>query len=183
VPSPPRISVVVVTYNSAAHLRPALEAALTQDYPDYEVLLRDNASRDDSLAIARQFEPRGLRVVAGVSNRGFAGGNNDAIAATDGALIVLLNPDAVLAPDGLTQIALAFASRPDMGILGAKLVDPDGVTLQHCGGRIGIPAHCSLYGRGEPDRGQWDQPMEVELVIGALLAIRRANWDRLGGFD
>lgn len=181
--APPKISVVIVTYNSAPVLEPTLEAALAQDYPDYEVILVDNASADDSLAVARRFEGRGLCVIANETNRGFAGGNNDGVAASRGELILLLNPDAILPSDGLSQVAGAFAQRPGMGILGAKLVAEDGRTILHCGGRIGIPAHCELYGRGEQDEGQWDRPAEVDFVVGALMGLRRETWDRLGGFD
>src|SRR5690349_9452432 len=129
----PSISIVIVTWNSAAHLRPTLESVFRQDYPDYEVILVDNDSRDDSLAIAREFEPRGLRIIAGRVNRGFGGGNNDGVAASRGELVFLLNPDTELEPRALHEIAAAFAAHPDAGILGAKLIAPDGETILHCG--------------------------------------------------
>lgn len=180
----PKITVVIVTYNSAAHLRPTLEAALGQDYPTFEVILVDNASDDDSLAIAREFDSRGLRIIAHDENRGFSGGNNDGVSAGDGDLIVLLNPDAVMdAPEILREISRAFAERPEMGILGAKLVEPDGRTLDHCGGQVDTLAHTRLWGQGEADTGQFDAIREVDFVIGALFAIPRELWDRLGGFD
>ena len=179
----PQVSVVVVTYNSSPTLEATLRAAVAQQGVSFEIIVQDNASRDDSLAIARRFEPQGVKVIACLQNRGFAGGNNDAVAQSRGELVVLLNPDAVLPPDGLRQIHQAFVRRAEMGILGAKLVDPDGVTLQQCGGQIDLSAHCRLYGRGEKDQGQWDQAREVDFVIGALLGIRRSDWDRLGGFD
>ena len=182
-PHLPVISVVIVTYNSAAFLRETIEALLAQDYPDFEPILVDNASRDDSLAIAREYELRGLRIMPNVVNRGFSGGNNDGVAASRGELVLLLNPDAKLEPNGLREIARAFAADSRAGIVGAKLIDPDGVTLQHCGGIVGLPAHCTLIGRGEPDTGQHDTPGHVEFVIGAALAIRRTLWDQLGGLD
>jgi GT2 family glycosyltransferase len=179
----PSISVIIVTYNSASCLRPTLAAVLNQDYPDFEVILVDNQSADDSLTIAREYVSRGLKIIPNPTNRGFAGGNNDGVRASRGELVFLLNPDAVLDPGGLRVIAAAFAQRSDLGILGAKLMDADGETILHCGGRIGLPAHCSLYGVGEKDRGQWDEVREVEFVIGAAFALCRALWDRLGGFD
>lgn len=181
--SRPTLSVIIVTYNSAAKLRPTLEAVMAQHHPNYEVILYDNNSTDGTLAIARPFQAQGLKVIASPENRGFSGGNNDAVEASRGELLVLLNPDAVLRPGGLVEIERAFVQNPRMGILGAKLLAPDGRTIMHCGGRIGMPAHTELYGRGEIDRGQWDEPMQVELVIGALLVIPRSLWVQLGGFD
>lgn len=179
----PSISLIIVTFNSAPFLRATLASVLAQDYPDYEVILVDNASADDSLAIAREFEPRGLRILANKTNRGFSGGNNDGAAASRGQIVFLVNPDVTMEPGCLDEVARAFAERPDLGILGAKLLAPDGVTLLHCGGTIGIPPHCALLGRGERDAGQWDQPLEVEFVVGAALALRRPLWERLGGLD
>lgn len=180
----PTISVIIVTYNSAAHLRPTLEALFAQTHPSFEAILLDNASTDDSLAIAREFAARGLRVIAGTTNRGFAGGNNDAVAVSRGELVVLLNPDAVMeSPDTLAAIERMFARRADLGVLGAKLLAPDGRTIMHMGGTIGLPAHCTLFARGEPDGPGWQRPLDVEFVIGALFAVRRTVWDRLQGFD
>jgi GT2 family glycosyltransferase len=51
------------------------------------------------------------------------------------------------------------------------------------GGTVGIPAHCRLHGQGDPDDGRWEKPLDVEFVIGALFAVPRDLWDRLGGFD
>ncbi len=179
----PSISIIIVTYNSAGSLRPTLEAVFAQDYPDYEVILVDNASTDQSLEIAHEFESKGLRIIANQVNRGFAGGNNDGVRVSHGAIVFLLNPDAILEPDGLFEISSAFEHRYDAGILGGKLLAEDNRTLLHCGGVVGLPAHCSLHGRGELDHGQWDKVMSVDFVIGAALAIPRGLWDRLGGFD
>ena len=182
-PRDPLISIIIVSYQSAACLRGALAAVLAQDYPNYEVILVENASTDQSLAVAREFEPRGLNIIVNTTNRGFAGGNNDGVRASRGEIVFLVNPDALMDPGCLREVALAFASRADLGILGAKLVDADGRTLLHCGGRVDAAAHCQLDGRGEIDRGQWDSVREVHFVIGAAYAVRRELWDRLGGFD
>jgi len=179
----PSISIIIPTYNSAAWLRPTLEAVLAQDYPDFEVVLIENASADASLAIAESFADARLRIIRNAVNRGFSGGNNDGVRASRGEIVFLVNADAIMDPGSLREVARAFAERPDVGILGAKLVYSDGETLQHCGGTVGFPAHCTLFGHGEKDTGQWDEVREVEFVVGAAMALRRSLWDRLGGFD
>lgn len=185
--SAPRISVIMVTYNSASCLRPTLEAVLSQTYPNFEIILLDNASRDASLAIAREFQGERLRVIASPVNRGFAGGNNDAVRQSSGEIILLLNPDAVLMEfkvlDALAQAFTGPNAPKDVGIVGGKLLAEDGVTLLHCGGVIDPCAHTALLGRGEEDQGQWDAAVPVDFVIGAALALRRELWNALGGFD
>ncbi len=181
--SRPRVSAVVVTYNSAAFLRETLDALVTQTGADFEALLWDNASADESLAIAREFEPRGLRVVASEENFGFGGGNNRAVRETGGDIVLLLNPDCILPPGGLRRIAAAMARNPRIAVFGGKQVAPDGETLLHCGGVIDDGAHTRSIGRGQKDRGQYDRPRQVDYVGGALMALRRDVWEELGGFD
>jgi len=182
-PHGPLISVIIVTYNNAACLRPTLDAVFAQNYPQYEIILVDNASQDESLVIAREYTRPNYKIIANATNRGFAGGNNDAVAASRGEIVFLVNPDAILEPTALTEVARAFAERPDLGILGAKLMAADGKTILHCGGHIDAAAHTALYGIGELDQGQRDEIEEVDFVIGAAYALRRELWDRLGGFD
>lgn len=177
------LTVVLVTYNSAAHLRPTLEALFAQRYARFEAILVDNASTDDSLAIAREFAPRGLRIIASRENLGFCGGNNVGAAAGTGAIVLLLNPDAILPPDGLRRFVQAFRAHPRTGAVGGKFITADRTTLLHCGGHVGFPAHCTAYGRGEPDEGQCDEPRRVDYVTGAALATPRRLWERLGGLD
>lgn len=179
----PPLSVLVVTYNSAKLLADVLESVLSHDGPLRELIVVDNASTDDSLAIARSFEPRGARVMAAGTNRGFAGGNNDAARAATAPVLLLLNPDAILEPGALAAILDAFARNPRAGILGARVTNLEGTHLLHCGGLIGVPPHCRHLGHGEPDSGQNAEPLSVEYVTGACLAIRRTVWDELGGLD
>ena len=181
----PSLSVLMVTYNSALHLRPTLEALLAQDYPLWDVTLVDNASRDDSVAIARELAEQHarLRVIAGETNRGFAGGNNDAVDASGGDVILLLNPDAILPPGALRRLAAVLSGRADAGIVGAKLVESDGDRILECGAHMPIPGHGEPIARGERDGPDWNTTTEVEMVSGAVLAIPRAHWRRLRGFD
>lgn len=144
----------------------------------------ENASSDNSLKIAEEFENKGLKIIRNSSNRGFAGGNNDGVKQSCGEIIFLLNPDAVMISENcLNNIARSFDYAKNIGIVGAKLLADDGKTILHCGGKIGLPAHCTNIGRGEIDNGQWNKVMDVDYVTGAALAISRKHWDELGGFD
>ncbi len=98
-----RVSIVVVTWNSAQHLPRCLAAIAQQTWPDAELIVVDNASADESAALATR-----ARVIRNDTNRGFAAAVNQGIAASAGELILLCNPDAFLEPDYIEQIVKAL---------------------------------------------------------------------------
>jgi len=89
------VSVLVPSYNSQAYLQECLECALAQTYPSIEIIVVDDGSTDSSLAIARRFESRGVRLIS-QNNRGQAGALNTAFAASTGDYIQYLDADDVL---------------------------------------------------------------------------------------
>lgn len=112
--NPPRVSILVPCYNAAPYLRATLESALAQDGGDApEIIVVDDGSRDDSLAIARGFEARGVRVIA-QPNCGAAAARNAAFAASSGQFIQFLDADDLLAP-GKIAAQLARAAREPAG--------------------------------------------------------------------
>jgi len=128
--APARVAVVIVTYNSADVLRGCLESveAGAKGVDLGEVVVVDNASRDDSLRIAEEFNGFSVRTVQTGRNAGYAAGVNAGIAALDlGALdaVMVLNPDCRLAPGSLAVLADRLGS-PGAGTAVPKLVNPDG---------------------------------------------------------
>ena len=113
---PPRVSILVPCYNAAPFLHSTLESALAQtDAGAIEVIVVDDGSRDDSLAIARRFEPRGVRVIA-QTNHGASAARNAAFAASRGEFIQFLDADDLLAP-GKIAAQLARAAREPSGTI------------------------------------------------------------------
>jgi len=180
----PLISVIVVSFSNAEYLAETIESVYAhQTYQPLELILVDNASHDNTSKIARRYVDRGLILIENKENRGFSGGNNDGIRRSQGEIILLLNPDAVLQPGALEAIAEGFARDDRVGVIGCKIYDMDGETLQHCGGWVDDHGQCDHYGRGEKDLGQYDEPREVEYVTGAAFAMRRSLAEELGGLD
>ena len=179
----PRISIIVVTYNSAHYLPACCAALRSVDYePPPEIVVVDNASRDESVAIVRQLFPEAL-LLPQAHNLGFSGGVAAAVAASSGELLVLLNPDTLVDPGWLTALADALAD-PTCGVAGSKIRAWDGRHLLHTGGLISRPELLASHrGDGEADHGQYEQPEQVSFVTGASLALRRELWDRLDGLD
>jgi len=179
----PLVSVVVVNYNAGRLLDSCLDSlAARRPDPPAEVILVDNASTDGSAERAAGRHP-GVTLVRAGRNLGFAGGVNLGAARAAGEILFLLNPDAEIWPDTLEQLASALAAAPRLAVAGCKIYDPDGTTLQHAGALIHPSLITSHIGRGEEDRGQHDEPADVDYVTGAALAVRRSAWDELGGLD
>jgi GT2 family glycosyltransferase len=84
-------------------VKTCLESVLQQNYPDQEIIIVDNASTDGTRAVLHDFETR-LRVIYNDTNRGFAGGQNQAIAQSHGDWLFSLNPDVILKPDFLSKL-------------------------------------------------------------------------------
>ncbi len=186
----PRASIIIPTRDQAAILRTCIESiAAKTSYPDYEVIVVDNGSREpDALAFLAQIERRpGMRVIRDDRPFNYSALNNRAAAEASGEVLVLLNNDTeVIAPDWLGEM-VSWAIRPDVGCVGAKLYYPDG-TIQHAGvvmGLGGVAGHADV-GRTRADAGYFGRLRVVHnlsAVTGACLALRRAVYDRVGGLD
>jgi GT2 family glycosyltransferase len=177
----PLVSVTIVTWNSARFVRRCLETIRRQDHPHLEIIVVDNDSRDGTRAILRRSDAP-TTVLFNAVNRGFAAGQNQAIAAASGEVVLVLNPDTLLPPafvgNGLAGFNLAAA----VGMVAPKLLrTTDAFELPRPGqARIdssGIYLTASLRhfdrGAGEPDHGQYEEREHVFGPSGAAAFYRR----------
>ncbi len=179
----PRVAVVAVAFGHAADLPAMLRSVAESDYPqEYcEIVVVDNGD-GEAAAVARVLAP-GAQVIEPGTNLGFAGGCNLGVRHTTADIVVLLNPDVVLAPAALRALCGALDD-PSVGIAGGRLLFPDGKTVQHAGGELLLPLGLTTHrGHGTPNGELYDQPADVAYVTGALLATRRETWLRLDGLD
>lgn len=172
----PFLSILVVNYNGARHLRPCLGALAAQTYPRHrwEVVLVDNASADDSVKLVGAEFPW-VRVVRNGRNDGFAGGNNAGLPYCRGRYVVLLNNDTVPDPHWLAELAAEV--RPG-GAACSKLVfahDPG--TVNSAGLQLLRDGRGTDRGFRHPDRGQFEQPCNVFAGCGAAVVIDRETLD------
>jgi GT2 family glycosyltransferase len=179
----PPVTVIILNWNAEQFLGPCLTALLSQDYPQYQVVVVDNGSTDGSVALVRQQFPA-VSVIEHGQNSGFAAGNNVALRQLGTPIAVLLNPDVVAADGWLSRLIAPFLTDERIGVVGCKLYYGDGRTIQHAGGILrppqAIPDH---YGVNQPDDGQWDQPRDVDYVTGAAMAVRKTVLDQIGLLD
>lgn len=176
-------AIVILTCNSQRWLDTCLPSALAQTHPA-QVVLADNGSSDATLAEASRRYPHITRLALG-RNWGFAEGYNRALQHVNTEWVVLLNPDAQLAPDWLEILLHSAHAEPDVAVWGGKLrlLESAGRTLQSVGARFTEAGTAFEVGFAQPDAGQYDQPVDTASVPGAALLMRRQQFFDLGGFD
>ncbi len=108
----PLVSIIIPCFNAERWLAETLESALAQTWPAKEIILVDDGSADGSLAVARRFECRGVRVVA-QPNQGAAAARNHGLRLAGGAYLQFLDADDLLAPDKLERQVRLLAARGD----------------------------------------------------------------------
>lgn len=192
----PIVSILVVSYNTREMTLECLGSLAAQTTIPYELIVVDNASSDGSAeAIAEAFP--GVRLIASRENHGFAKANNLAALEARAPYLLLLNPDTVTLDHAVDRL-VAFAERtPEAGIWGGRTLYGDGSlnagscnALQSLWGifcrTTGLAVAFSSSALFNPENyGSWDRSTEREVgyVCGCFFLIRRAFWNRLGGFD
>ncbi len=111
----PLVSILIPCYNAVPWLASTLDSALAQTHPHTEIILVDDGSTDDSLAVARRYESRGVRVVTQL-NAGASATRNHALRLANGDFIQFLDADDLLAPDKIAR-QLALLSLRETGVL------------------------------------------------------------------
>jgi GT2 family glycosyltransferase/glycosyltransferase involved in cell wall biosynthesis len=178
----PVISVIIPTYGQVDYTLRCL--ATLAAYPPsvaFEVLVVDDASGDPRVAELRQV--RGIHLVEREANLGFLRSCNDAATLARGAYLFLLNNDTEVMPGALDALLDTFARHPRAGLVGAKLLYPNGL-LQEAGGLLWNDASAWNYGnRDDPRRPQYSYLREADYISGAAILVPAALWNELGGFD
>jgi len=187
-PTEPRLSVVIVNYNTRDLLRACLMSLEAQPTP-VEIIVVDNASPDGSADMVRAEFP-GVRLLAQKINMWFCGGNNIGIAAATCDYVLLLNPDTEVAPDALGQMLAFMDAHPQYAGCTARLVYPDGQTQRTCSAEATsgyLYANHTPLGWLRPGwrrrlnarhwYGDWqrDHDRDVAVVPGSCTLMRRAD--------
>jgi FkbM family methyltransferase len=186
--NPPLVSVIIPNKNRANLLTVCLDGLWNHtDYPSLEIIVVDNGStEEETLALYRQAESKGVKVVDFNQPFNYSRACNVGAAVAHGELLLFLNNDIeVTRPDWLSELARQ-ATLPGVGVVGTKLVYPDGV-LQHAGVVVGMHVCGLVFHRGdENDWGPFGSPSVTRNwmgIMGACQMIRRTAFDRIGGFD
>ncbi|MEX0644334.1 MAG: glycosyltransferase family 2 protein [Parvularculaceae bacterium] len=176
------VTVVIVNYNAGARLRKSLDHLAAQTFLDFDVIVIDNASTDDSLAEAKQSSQAFTLIDAG-ANLGFAAANNRAVKEARGEWIAFLNPDAFPFPDWLHELIAATKRYQYVDAFGSTQLDAADPSRIDGAGDVfhvfGIPyrGHFGWPAAALPPEGECFAP------CAAAALYRRSTFEALGGFD
>ena len=179
----PKVSVVVLNYNGRLHLKECFESLMEQTYPDYEVIMVDNASTDGSVEYVRENFPQ-IKILELEKNYGFARGNNEGAWVAEGEYIAFLNNDTRTEKDWLAELVKPMKSDPSVAICGSKMMLFDRRDIiNHVGGEITIIGAGVDTGLLKEDSREFNVQKYVGFACGGATLVRKSIFEQLGGFD
>lgn len=119
----PRVTVVMAVYNAARFLREAITSVLTQTYSDFELIVVDDSSSDDSLSIVQSLGDSRMRIIRHHTNVGAALSRNDGLMAARGEFIAIMDADDVCAPTRFEKQVAFLDAHPEVGLVGCGVYD------------------------------------------------------------
>ena len=183
----PRVCVLILTWNTREEVLTCLKHALLADYPDYEVVVIDNASQDGTSAAVREKYPD-VTLLENPTNLGYAGGNNRGLryALEHGAdYMLIINSDTVMPPDLLSKIVRVASSSDDIAAVGVKnlkMDDPSTVWAAYPELTYGREL-LNVVGREQPDSPEYDVVKDVDGVSGSCMFLSRRAVEEVGLLD
>lgn len=178
----PKVSIIIPVYNQIHYTYACLVSILenTESF-DYEIIIADDVSTDATKEIDKFVS--GLVIARNESNQGFLKNCNNAAKKARGEYIFFLNNDTTVQKDWLPPLIRLLESDESIGMVGSKLIYPDG-RLQEAGGIIWSDGSGWNYGRcDDPNKPEYNYVRDVDYISGAAIMLSRKLWEEIGGFD
>jgi len=191
------LTIIIVNYNVKEFLEQSIISIKKScSNIEYELFVVDNASSDGSIEIIQKKFPE-VKLIANTENRGFAAANNQAITRAQGYYILLINPDTIVQEDTFSIILNFFHNHPDCGMVGCKILNPDGSLQLACRRSFPTPWVAftkiiglsklfpgnKLFGRYNLSYLDPDETYEVEAISGSFMFFRRQVIKDIGYLD
>lgn len=190
------LSIIIVSWNVCALLEQALGCVYTTVHArSFEVIVVDNYSADESVAMVRERFPQAT-LIANAANLGFGRANNQGAAIARGRYLLLLNPDAFVHAGTIDHLCAFMDANPDAGAVGPRLLNEDGslqrsvtafpTVLTELWTTLGLDRlfpRSRVFGRYKMTYWQMDDLRHVDALMGACLMVRREAIPHPGLFD
>ena len=191
------LSVIIVNYNVKEFIVNALESVFKASRNiEVEVIVVDNASEDGSPEEIKRRFPQ-VRLIRNEKNLGFGKANNIGLEHAKGNFILLLNPDTIVREDTFDKMLSFFASHPEVGMAGCKVLNPDGTLQLACRrsfpgpwtsftkvtGLSSLFPKSKLFARYNLTYLDENQSYEVDAISGSFMMFRKEVYEKVGGFD
>ena len=180
--SSPLVSIIILNYNAGNLLLNCVDSVFKSTYPNFEVLVVDNISTDNSHIVCKEkFEK--IHLIKNKENLGYCEGNNVGIRNADGEFIVILNPDTIVEPDWLNHLMSAYSKfgeglyQPKFFSLNEKLV------LQSTGNMLHIFGFGFARDKGKADDEKIKSVEKINYASGTCLFTSKIVLDKVGLLD
>jgi GT2 family glycosyltransferase len=179
-----KVSIIITLHNRADMTLRCLQALQDNtEHPDWELILVDNGSTDETPQVLQALEGE-VKILRSESNLGFAKGNNWGAKSARGELLCFLNNDTEVQKGWLNALVNCLNNHPKVVVVGGKLLFPNG-TIQHAGvifDKIDkLPYH--IYRGITSNAKEVNRERKLQAVTGACMLVKKSAFVRVGGFD
>jgi GT2 family glycosyltransferase len=190
------LSIIFVNWNAVDYLRPCITSIYENTKGvNLEIIVVDNASPAGNVDTLKEFFPQ-VTIIKSPENLGFAKANNLGFKHSTGALVLILNPDTKLVGPAIDLLVAEMKKRPDAGIIGGRHVSPDltvqTTSIQKFPTILNQVLNIEYLRLHWPRFRLWDiaplfsksrEPVQVEVIPGACMLLRREVFEQVGGFS
>ncbi|MCE5313514.1 MAG: glycosyltransferase family 2 protein [Armatimonadota bacterium] len=192
------VTVSIVNWNTKDELRSCIHSALAQECSvEFELIVVDNASSDGTAQMVQSEFGERVMLIENSKNVGFGRAHNLSISKSQGRYVLLLNPDCrMLDPQLLAKMTKYMDDNPDVGMLGPKVLNPDGsvqYSARHFPTMFAAIFRHTIFGKLSPKNRfvreylmtDWahDREADVDWLSGSALMVRRETFERIGLLD
>jgi len=177
------VSIIIVNWNGKKHLSCCLHSLKRIRYPNFEIIVVDNGSRDGSAEYIKRNFSR-VKIIQNKKNLGFAEGNNIGLEKARGEYVLFLNNDTKVTPDFLNELVDALEKDNKIAMVQPKIIFMDSNKLQVGGDFLTNSGFLYHYGYGkDPSDPKYNQKMEIFSACGACMLARGDIIKRIGVLD
>ncbi len=179
------VSIITINYNQAEITRQFLDSARLLTYPNYELIVVDNASEPALHTVVDPEQYAGLRIIRNEKNLGFTGGNNAGMNAATGDYLFIVNNDTELTPTLLTELLRPFAEQPNVGVTCPKINFFDAPDIVQFAGYNPMNMYTGVVvpvGYQQFDHERYHHPGPTYFAHGCAMLVSRAVVNRVGRF-